>query len=521
MKGRTMSHSSRATAALVAAGLIFTATACSAGGSETDETPTTMRVAIDPPTTLDPQQATELPSFQAARLSYDTLVRVGDKGLVPGIASEWESTPTEAEFTLRDDATCADGTPITPTVVKGSLEAFAATGTPVINAVVFGGTTPTITADDTAGTVTVSLSGPWSDLVRGLSNAGTGIVCPAGLADPDALADGSAAGAQSGPYVMTASEPGVSYTFELRDDYTAWPEWDIELPGEAPQEIALRVTPDPSSAVNQLISGQLDAARVMPDSVARVENETNLTTSVNPFGTFYLAFNERPGLVFADEAARKAVAQAVDVAALNSAATDDTGWPINTFGTDTMPCVVDGPNASVIKRDLDSAKSVLDGLRVRLVGATIVGSNGAGNVYLAESLRALGADVELTNTDIGTYASQIYTQPESWDLTIFPDLNYLNSFSYFIAQFQGPAIEDGGVNFAHVDSAVAAENYQIAVASGDEAERCAAWNTAADALFAGAHAVPLFVEPFIWTQRADFQVLMLGGSLEDNLFRVL
>ena len=93
---------------------------------------------------------------------------------MPGLATEWTSTPTTAVFTLRDDATCSDGTTITPTVVKDSLEYFARPDSRIDApwSQVFGpGNVPTITADDAAGTVTIDLENPWPDLVAGLTSS--------------------------------------------------------------------------------------------------------------------------------------------------------------------------------------------------------------------------------------------------------------------------------------------------------------------------------------------------------------
>src|SRR5690606_10754722 len=126
--------------------------------------------------------------------------------------------PSSATFTLREGATCSDGTPITATVVKNSLDAFAVSEGSIVPQT-FGSQVPTITADDAAGTVTIDLEQPWAYLEQALSSSPTGIVCPAGLADPAALAAGHVEGAESGPYIQTAAEPGVRYTYELREDY--------------------------------------------------------------------------------------------------------------------------------------------------------------------------------------------------------------------------------------------------------------------------------------------------------------
>ena len=118
--------------------------------------------------------------------------------------------PTKPSSRSRTDATCADGTEITPTIVADSLNYFADPETRNNFAkLVFGPERPTITADDAARTVTIDLAQPWSEVLRGLTLAQTGIICPAGLADLDGLAEGAVEGAFSGPWTLTDAQHGV------------------------------------------------------------------------------------------------------------------------------------------------------------------------------------------------------------------------------------------------------------------------------------------------------------------------
>src|SRR5262245_10303269 len=55
-----------------------------------------------------------------AQAIYDTLLALDPDTNEPiaYLAKSWTQSPTEVAFTLRDDATCADGAKVTPTVVK-------------------------------------------------------------------------------------------------------------------------------------------------------------------------------------------------------------------------------------------------------------------------------------------------------------------------------------------------------------------------------------------------------------------
>ncbi|MEH0532405.1 ABC transporter substrate-binding protein [Streptomyces stelliscabiei] len=338
------------------------------GGGDAAAT-TRIRTTIDVPAGFDPAKALSLPDYLLARNSYDTLVRKDDGGLVGGLAAEWKNTPTSATFTLRTDATCADGTPITPTIVKASLDRFAdpKTAAPDLPTVFGPGNTVKVTADDAAHTVKIALTRPWGDMVTGLSVASTGIVCPAGLKDLKALAAGKAKGSQSGPYLLGKSQSGVSYSYTLRPEYKAWPAWRTKIPGKVATTMEYLVSPDPTATGNLVTSGQLDIGKIDASGIPRFDGVDGRSVSISRFSDFYLLFNERPGTVFADVDTRRAVAQAVDRAAFTKVVSKDTGEPSTMFVQKNIPC--NDPGSSfLVPKDKDAAAAVLKGKKIRLVG---------------------------------------------------------------------------------------------------------------------------------------------------------
>jgi peptide/nickel transport system substrate-binding protein len=480
----------------------------------------TVRATLDAPTTLNPELALALPDYQLARLGFDTLVRKDDSGLVPGLATSWDATPNQVMLTIRKDATCSDGTPITPTIVADSLNSYVANGDPGGIAEGFGGSIPTITADDAADTVTISVELPYSEIVQGLTVAASGIVCPAGLANLDALNTGAVEGAGSGPYLLTSVEPGVKYVFTLRDDYAAWPQWTTSLPGTAPKTIEYIVAPDPSATANMVLAGDLDLARIMPDSRSRFDGNADVSLTSFPFGTFYVLFNEREGNVFADPAKRKAVAQVIDQDQFFTTVTDGTGEKLTSLASPATPCVADA-TTRLIPQDADAAKAVLSGVKIHMLGAQVVGNQGAGNELLAEQLRAAGADVTLDNVDIGTWASTAYGEPNTWDLTIYPDLNFLGSLASPLSKFTGPDLLDGGGNVGGTTNQEADDLAFQARSATDATQRCDLYNQSVDSLVTNADAIPLVNEAYIYAARKGFAVYMLGGSLDDHIFRIV
>lgn len=508
-------------AVAVAAIVALTASGCTTTSTSASSTTDTIRTTIDIPATFDPTLTASLPDFLLARTSYDTLVRRDKGGLVPGLASKWTSTPTSATFTIRTGATCSDGTKITPTVVKNSLEYFARpnSGSTQVSYTFGPGNTPTITADDSAGTVTVDIKSPWPYLVDAMSVASSGIICPAGLADPTGLGKGTVKGSESGPYVLKSAEPGVRYEYTLRRDYASWPHWSTKVSGKPASTLIYTVSPDPTATANLILGGQLDIGKIQATTMDRFRGQSGYTVSVDHFSDSYLVFNERAGSPFVDEATRKGVIEAIDRAMFGTVTSLKTGVVLTSLAAPETTCVP-GSHIDIPKRDVAAAKTALTGKTIRLVAPTIVGPAGAGNEYIAEALRAAGATVQLSNTDVGTWVTTVITKPGDWDLTVFADLNFIGSLASPLLNLTGPTIDNGGTNYGAVVNTAAEHAFATANAEADSTQRCAALNDAVQSLVSRSDTLPLLNDAFIYASRPGFTVQMLGGALDDPIFRI-
>jgi len=495
--------------------------ACAPGAAEKRSPDDLLRVTTEVPSTFDPALAASLPDWILARAGYDTLVRFDQQGLAPGIAESWTSTLTGATFVLRKDATCADGTPITADVVKASLDRYASAGGPTVASVLgIQPAPPTITADDAARTVHIKLRAPWPVLVRGLSTASTGIVCPAGLHDLHGLAAGTVPAAASGPYTLTTAEHGVKYTYALRTTYAAWPKWRAPIAGRAPKTLQFVVTTDTTTAANLLLNGQLDIGKVEAEGAARFRGNDAFTVETVPFSDYYLIFNERRSSPFTDPALRRAVAEAINRAAFGQVASNGYGRVATSLFAPEAECGSShGPDAT-IPYNPAAAAHTLAGVHIRIVAPNLIGTTGSGNVFVQEALRAAGANVELDNTNVGTWISTVFTKPETWDLTINAGLNFTGTPVSPLTNFMGPAVSDGGGNFGATQSPEAAASFTKALATPDEHTRCDLLIRATNALIAGAHTVPLAHQGWIYVQRRGAHATLLNVSIDDHLFRI-
>lgn len=475
------------------------------------------------PNTIDPAKAVGQDDYVLNRLLFDTVLRRDDEGITGGIASEWEAiSASEYRLTVRDDATCDDGTPITATVVANSLKYLAAPETKSLwRALVFGAGVPAITSDDEAGTVEITLSTPYANLLTGLTAAQTGIICPAGLADLAGLAVGSVPGAFSGPYTLTKRQPGIGYTLGLRDDYDAWPKFAEALVGAPADVIEFGIATDEATTANQLLSGDLDIAQLQSDSVDRFASQDEFTQIKTVYASVYVTFNQRPGHPFAGKPElRKAVAQAIDRDAFNTVFSSGRSEVFSSVVAPSYPCVNKDEDL-LQEQDSKAAAQALDGQSVRLPASNAFGDNGAGAEYLYEVLTKAGMDVDLKVTDNATWGTTVTGAESNWDLTIVGDINAVQLMSASLDRVMGKPIEQGGRSIGAADNEEGAALLQEALATTDEKAQCDAFLDAQRTMLERVDVVPLAGWIRTTITAPDVTVRAFGDYLDFATIRVI
>lgn len=493
--------------------------ACSPGTSEPSTTSANLALFTDP-TGFDPALARITDDFYVDRMLYDTLLRRDDAGaLAPGLASEWEAiSASEYVFTIREGATCADGTPITPTVVANSLERFADPETASAGRTqALGDASAEITPDDDANTVTITLSEDWSYLPTGLTLPYTGIVCPAGLADLEGLTAGTVPDASSGPYTITSATPAVGYELALREDYDAWPEFAVPLEGTAPATVTLTPYSDSTTRATQLLSGGIDGATFSDENATRFEDvEGFVSDTVTPMTT-YIIFNERAGSVFADAPdLRRAVAQAIDAEAFNDVDSNGRGVLATSVVSPNVPCV-NTDTSLLVEYDPDAAADALAGVSIRFVGAT---SKAPANEYVAEVLRGMGATVALETLDIPNW-STITSGAADWDMTIQGDQNNTGLLVSSLVRVMGPLADEGGRNKTGQFNETGYAALQASAAETNSDDQCAALQEAQESFLERIDAVPLSTSAETSVTTDVFSIRTFGDYIDPATIRVV
>jgi peptide/nickel transport system substrate-binding protein len=448
-RGHQLTRSAARPALAALAAVVLGATACTSSTSSPKANGTQKVVAgsggqvtvrsvddidtFDPATTAAPNM-----SVQAIELTYDRLIYMTPTGkLEPYLASSWTSTPDSATLKIRKGATCADGTPVTPTVVANSLNYSLnpKTNGPYATYVTGSAGMKSVTADEAAGSVTITLKAPYNALVPALAIPyAAPIICPKGIASPKSL---NAAPDGSGPYVLDKSRTtrGGQYVFTLRKDYTWGPEsWTAKKPG-IPSTIVDRVITDESTASNLMTTGQVDIAPIFGVNEQRVEANKALytyTTSVLQVGSWGLVLNQAKGRAGSDIAVRHAVFLAVDSKQLTEAAFSKQGVTFDTLVTPNMQCYDKSIGSANPPYSIDQAKQLLKQAGYVAGGNGMLSKNGkpltlkismwnttnqAGE-YIQAQLQKIGIAATVQNTDINTWITALFTT-KNYDVTLY------------------------------------------------------------------------------------------------------
>ncbi|WP_405539435.1 ABC transporter substrate-binding protein [Streptomyces sp. NBC_00075] len=514
-----MSRYPRVIGAIVVASTLAL-TGCSASLAEPGGDVTVNTVLPADPSGFSPLASRIQVDTQIQSLLYDTLLRLdAHNTLVGGLADDWTTdSATSYSFTIRDGATCSDGTEITAQVVADSLTKLADPATASsARALVFGPGDATITADDATSTVAIRLSRPFSELPTGMTFSQSGIVCPTGLADPKALATRPVDGAYSGAYTLVTAQPGVNYKLALRTDYDQWPEYTSKLEGVAPATINFGISTDNSTIANQLQSGDLDFAGIADDNVSRFESSQDYSVEQAVIGWTYVAFNQRKGSVFHDNIAlRTAVAQALSRKGYVNAVSNGRS-PVSASIADAQTqCAIDD-DSLLVPEDKDAAAKALAGRSIDMIGANSLGVGGSGNTYVQEALTAAGADVTLKNTDTAGWATVITQQSKPWDLTLLgANAPLLTS----LTRVFGTPAEEGGRNVTGADLPKADAALDQALSAIDQDAKCTAFAKVQEIILDDVAVVPLASVTNELVMRDGLTVGVFNGNVDYKTIRV-
>jgi peptide/nickel transport system substrate-binding protein len=488
--------------------LLLAVTACSSGGRSEDRAGRkaqtggtyTTAMATDPGN-LHPLKATQQTTNTVIAFAYDSLIHVNGEGkVVPELASAWTASAQEVTFTLREGVTCTDGTELTPSIVAKTFEWVK---DPAHSSSLIGTNLPsadfTVSADDTAHTVTIRVSEPDGFLLDGAGLVP--IVCPKGLADPKSLArttDGT------GPFALTEYTADQQLVMEARKDYTWGPDGArTDEPG-FPAKVVFRIVQNNTTAVNLFLSGQLTDVTPTGAEQARVKARGGFTME-SQAGPSDLFFNERPGYPGSDPDVRRALTMALDLDQLAKVVSEGDGTRATGLAVlKPQPCPADTVTGHVPEHDKAAAEALLDGagwtmgsdgVRVKdgkPLSVTLGYLSGedpiaAGMELVSEWWKDIGVQVKTKGQGANAYLGTLFGG-SGWDAGYLSvQLVYPSEFVPFGSGPQPPK----GQNFAAIDNAGYTDLSGRAESTPAAEGGCELWGRAEQALFDAADVVPV------------------------------
>lgn len=452
------------------------------------------------PGNLNPLQAVTRQTQSVVPFAYDSLINIDSKGrVVSQLAERWESTPKRVSYTLRKGISCSDGTPLTARDVARTFEYIK---NPKNASPLIGTALPssdfTVRADDAARTVTIELSTPYAFLLQGAGLVP--IVCPKGLDNPDALAQGTEG---TGPFVLTEAVADDHLTLVVRKGYKWGPNGATTAEPGFPRKVVFRIIKNPTTGTNLLLSGEMtsisidgsERARLLGKGFQEVDGEQ---------GPYDLWFNQRRGRPTADPDVRRALAQAVNVEELAKVTTEGTGvrathltvLPPNPCPGNTVQGALPGHDPAAATQLLDEAGWTpgADGIRARggqrleltLLYPSLGPSVSAGMELVARQWKELGVDVKLQTQSPNAFAETLFAGAK-WDVAW---LSYAMGYpSEIVATFTDPPSPKGS-NFAAISNPDYTRLSAEALTRPGRAG-CELWHQAERALFEDVDLVPV------------------------------
>lgn len=332
---------------------------CSSGDSTASADKVVFALKEDP-ACMDPQQVTLTTALNVSRQLTDSLLdqdsATGE--LKPWLAKAWETNDdlTQFTFTLRDDATFSDETPLTADVVKANFDALFEMGaTASLASQLLAGYTGTDVVDPT--TVKVNFSAPNAQFLQGASTTTLGMVSEATTkATPEERCQTIVG---SGPFVLDSYTLNDSVEISQRVGYN----WGSELrthTGDAlVKSVSFPIISENSVRTGGLESGEFDVIQDVPYAdEARFDNaDFNLYAAANPGIPNSLIPNTTKGLL-GDATVRDAIQIGLDREEINSLVGSASGKAPTSALTSTTTGFVS--QADSMKYNPDAAKAMLE-----------------------------------------------------------------------------------------------------------------------------------------------------------------
>ncbi|SFR91763.1 peptide/nickel transport system substrate-binding protein [Microbacterium sp. cf046] len=348
----------------------------------------------------------------------ESLLRLNpDYTLSAGLAEQWEQpTPTSWVYTIRDDVTFHDGTPLTAADVVASMSRHL---DPAVGSFWYSVYQYVVSIQQTGDReVTVELSVPGSQFNLAMGGAAGVVESAATLAAAGPDYGNSTGGVNcTGPFSLGEWRSGESITLERYDGY-----WDDSLRAHAGQVEFVFMT-DPTARVNALASGDIDGSWMIPsEAVPQLQGSDagemyfGLTTAV---GSLIVSNLDGP---LGDLRVRQALLMALDREGILDAAAGGIGEVTDVLTTESVWVGADPAAVKTAFEDVDAypydlaaAKALVEeagvaGEEIVIVTAPISGEFAVTSQAAAAAAESIGLTAKIESVTPGAYTT-LFSDP--------------------------------------------------------------------------------------------------------------
>ncbi len=409
-------------------------------------------------------------------LVYDGLVNErADNTLEPGLATEWEITPTEAHFTLREGVTFHDGTPFDADAVKFNIEKAKATpgstGALLLSIESVEVVSPT--------EVVFNMTGPDPDLLNNLARF-PGLMMSPGVS-PEDLASG-AVSAGTGPYQLVERNES-EVVMEFNPDY-----WNPAHQGF--ERVTFSVLLDDEARYNALLSGQADVATLRVFQIADSE-AAGFPVAQTPANFTFVQFHDIGGNLvpeFADVRVRQAIAHLINREGWGASVTRGIGTPAVQLFDEGSPWYIDGYEGFAYDPDRAAELLAEAGVSDLTFEVPSWGIFNSWHQALSAMLAEGGITMTIRDVQPGQNITEVAGQQVGASVTIFSNVHADQTFGSWLSP---PTIW----NPWNVPVSAVIEPYQAALSANSEDERNAAYRAMLQAAYDMAWIVPIYRNP--------------------------
>ncbi len=459
-------------------------------------------MAGEPPG-LDPGALCNVNCHTVAMHMYDSLLAMDTEfNIYPWLATSWELSADMLGyiFTLRDDVTFHDGTPLNAEAVKFSLDRIALPETGATSAIAIIGPNYEVTNVIDEYTVEVRFTAAYAPFLGGVTTAFLGIVSPTSAQEFGL--DFATNPVGSGPFIFEEWVAQQSTSMKVNPDYN-WAPGVFQHSGRAYLD-AIEYKYVPESATRQALLDTGEAQfidSVPPQSVAAIESSSNEQMIIAPRPGASKMIDLNTAKAPLDELdVRRALHYSFDrdtlVDTVLFGAFEPSSTPLakSTFGYDPSVAGMYPYDVAKAEELLDGAGWVLDGDIRKRDGEEfrlncIIGT-GEEDAAIAQVLQAQWGEIGIA-VDINVIAGTAQTEAKR---------NGEHNIGFKIGVYQDPDIlgiyfhprSIGGFNYTFFDDQKLADLFDEGIATLDPTARAAIYLEISNYMMEQAIMIPIY-----------------------------